>query len=233
MKKIFLVSVLLMLVAICFAQTEVTIQEIQYTEDAGDGTYPSPYQDQAITTTGIVSGYHFSGEKFFITMPEGGAWKGIYVYDFSDAVSLGDQVEVTATVQEYYGLTELSDCTVTVVGSGTVPEPVSITTNELATSEAYEGVLVKISDVSVTEELNEYGEWYVDDGTGACQIDDGFFSLEDEGISVTAGDTWDEIIGIVNYSYEEYELHPRTAEDMNEEVSTNSKSWGRVKSLYK
>ncbi|MCF7792997.1 MAG: PKD domain-containing protein [Candidatus Cloacimonetes bacterium] len=218
MKKIMFL-LFLIFVSTAFA---TTIYDIQYTTDPGpDGTYPSPMDGQIVTVTGIVTGENYNQDnKFFMSDPGGGAWHGIYVYDYTAGPALGDEVEVTGTVSEYYGLTELGYCTITVLSSGNpVPDPLQVTTLDLvvpALAEPYEGCLVSVSNVVVTAEQNNYGEWYVDDGSGECQVDDGFFYLDSvtPPIVITVGMEWMEIIGCLDYSYDEYGLNPRTPDDL-------------------
>ena len=203
----------------------VSIYDIQYTTNPGDGTYPSPMADQDVTIQGIVTGAGYAGEKFFVCdLPEEGtgAWHGIYVYnvDPEQAPSLGDIVEISGTVSEYYGVTELGYVTVSVLSSGNaVPGPTSVSTLDLVVptfAEQYEGCFVAVSNVEVTEGQNDYGEWYIDDGTGECQVDDGFFYLDeiDPPIVVSPGDTFGTIKGILDYSYDLYGLNPRFPDDM-------------------
>ncbi len=225
MKRSILIFMFSIIVAMCFA---TTIYDIQYTTDPGpDGTYPSPLEGQEVTVTGIVTGENYNNDnKFFMCDPGGGPWKGIYVYDWEIGPALGDEVEVTGTVTEYYGWTELSYCTITILSSGNdVPEPLPITTLDLAVpalAEQYESCLVSVSDVVVTAEQDQYGQWYIDDGSGECQVDDGFFYLDSvtPPIVITVGMEWDMIIGCVDYSYDEYAINPRTPDDLIEELST-------------
>jgi hypothetical protein len=221
MKKLSLTFLFISIIGILFAQT--SIYDIQYTEDAGDGTYPSPYDGQTVTTTGIVTGIGFNGYNNNFCIQDGsGAWNGVYVYNAATEtdVAVGDEVEVAGTIIEFYGYTEFAEgATVTVLSSGNpLPAVTSLTTNELATSEAYEGVLVKISSVSVTAAPNSYGEWYVDDGSGECQIDDGIYQVDPAPV---IGDNFIEITGLVDYSYDEYGLHPRSADDVVPDADTN------------
>ncbi len=227
MKKFMMIFVIVAFASLALA---TTIYDIQYTEEAGpDGDYPSPLLDQEVTVTGIVAGANYGSDgKFFLTDPEGGAWHGIYVYYFEEPyVQLGDEVEVTGTVAEYYGLTELSYCTVNVLSSGNpVPAPSQVTALDLlvpAQAEMWEGCLVQIDNVTVTEVQDDYGQWYVEDTTGECQIDDGFFYLDsvDPAIVIEAGMTWGRIIGCVDYSYSEFSINPRTPEDLIEELGTD------------
>jgi len=186
-----------------------TIYDIQYTTDpSGD----SPLAGQIVTVTGIVTGANWGNDnKFFMSDPEGGAWRGIYVYDYTTGPALGDEVQVTGTVSEYYNMTELGYCTVNILSSGNpVPAPVEITTHESATEEMYEGVLVRISNVEVAALPNNYNEWYVTDGSGTCQIDDGFYNFPNPQLT----DEFSSITGLIDYSYNIYGLNPRFANDL-------------------
>ena len=204
----------------------VDIFDIQYTQNPGEeGTYPSDYDGELVRVQGIVTGTGFSGSRYFIAS-ESGAWNGLYVYDNSNSPALGDEVEISGKISEYYGLTELKDVFIfeTLSTGNSIPNATEITTSELSDSEEYEGVLVTISNLTVIAAPDTLGQWYVSDGSGECQIDNGFFYLDNEGIEVNVGDEWASITGIVDYSYEEYALHPRTAEDM----STSSIIYGDI-----
>jgi len=205
---------------ICLTAVDVSIYEIQYTTDpSGD----SPYANQEITTTGIVTAVGFGGfdDNFFISMPEGGEWNGVYIYMTEATVQLGDEVEVTGTVEEYYGFTEISgytyDITVNVLSSGnSIPSAAVITTAEAASQEKYEGVLVQIEDVTVTTAPDNFGQWYVTDGSGDCQIDDGIFTYSD----VQVGNSFTSITGVVDDSFEEYGINPRDINDFSTGADT-------------
>ncbi len=232
MKKFLMILGVMLLSLSIFA---TTIHDVQFTTDAGDGTYPSTMVDQIVTVQGVVTATGFNGQKFFIQDGEG-AWNGIYIFDWNTPVSLGDLVSVTGQVAEYYGFTEIKNVTdITIVSSGNpLPQPVVLTTNEVATSEAYEGVLVRVQNVTVAIGLDDHSQWYVTDGSGNCQIDDNIFNLQDAGINIAVGDSWGSITGVVDYAYDEFSINPRSAEDLSTTpVSSISKSWGQVKSLYK
>ena len=63
---------------------------------------------------------------------------------------------------------------------------------------------------------------YVNDGTGDCQMDDGFFYLDEvvPPIVIVLNDVWASLTGMVDYSYDEYGVHPRTPEDMVHDAGT-------------
>lgn len=227
MKKLIIFLVVFLFVG---SLSATTIYEVQYTTDpGGDNTYPSTSEGQEVTITGIVNATEWTGYKdnFYISMPEGGAWKGILVYMAGDTtLVLGDEVEIIGTVTEYYGMTEISGhggvyINVTLLSSGNpIPSATSVNCGELmttATGEPYEGVLVELNDVTVIQEPDQFGQWLVDDGTtGLAQIDDGFFYLDevDPPIVIEFGQEWDIIRGCLDYSYNEYGVNPRTPDDL-------------------
>ncbi|MCK4653196.1 MAG: T9SS type A sorting domain-containing protein [Candidatus Cloacimonetes bacterium] len=227
MKKICLFLIFGIVAITCFA---TTIYDVQYTTIAGDGTYPSLLEGDTVTLTGIVTaiGWAHYDDNYFISMPEGGPWKGVLVYFGVIFPEVGDEVEITGVVSEYYGMTEISNLTnATILSSGNpVPDPIVVETGNLidpVDAEQYEGCLVNLLDVTVTEEQIEFGQWYVNDGTGDCQMDDGFFYLDEvvPPIVIILGDVWASLTGMVDYSYDEYGVHPRTPDDMIDVVSTN------------
>lgn len=197
-----------------WSDSTITISDIQYTTEPGpDGTYPSPFVDITVSVNGLVSAINYSGTNFFITNPEGGAWNGIYAYEPDVSPTLGDEINITGTVSEYYGFTELTNISYeTISYANPVPEPVMVNTGDLQesnTAEKYESVLIKLQDVEVTQAPDDHGQWYVDDGSGECQIDDEIYSY-----TPTIGEELDFIIGVVDYSYDEYAVNPRNADDL-------------------
>lgn len=210
------VSLIITFCLMLFALSGVTIYDIQYTTNAGSGTYPSPYAGQNVTTQGIVTAYGYSGSYgYYISMPEGGAWKGILVYDSHNSPLPGSLVSVSGQVWEFYGLTEIRNVTsCQVISSGNpIPPVVDVTTSQ-ANSEAYEGVLMQISNALVTQTVNQYGEWYVNDGSGELQIGSVFFDQSSLGTLTSQGVLFNSITGIGHYSYGSYSLNPRSAADL-------------------
>jgi len=69
---------------------------------------------------------------------------------------------------------------------------------------------VKIESAVVTQLPNSYGEWYVDDGSGECQIDNGIFDYSPNEL----GEEIASIVGAVDYSYDAYAINPRNAGDI-------------------
>ncbi len=143
----------------------VTIHDIQYTTaPSGD----SPLIGQTVSTGGIVSA--LKGTSGYYIQDGSGAWDGIYVYDYTNTVALGDSITFTAGVSEYYNITELSGlASFVLVNSGNpVHAPVAINTGDMATQgESYESVLVKVSNANCTDAS---AVWVVDDGSGPLNV---------------------------------------------------------------
>ena len=152
----------------------VTIAQIQ-----GTSTDTSPLNGQTVTTTGVVTAAYPTGgfNGFFLeTGGAGGtaaddktpgASDGVFVYGSISAgqVTPGESVQVSGTVQEYYGETELGFPTVTQLATplpAVVPD--QLDWSELQTDaqkEAHEGELIAPQgDFTVDEnyDANFYGE---------------------------------------------------------------------------
>lgn len=223
MKKSLLIILSLLFAAVGFA---TTIREVQYTTDAsGD----SPLKDQIVTIPGIVTGepYAFGGSKMYI-QDAPGAWNGVYVYLGADVstfvgdsviVSEGDSVTVTGKVSEYHNLTEIVDVTSFVVEKAGVNSIMpSILTAAEANTEAYEGCLVTIKDVAVSNGDLGYGEWEIADASDSIGVDDEgnapYYFWPEEYDSLLS------ITGLINYSYGAYKVIPRLAWDIVEGKKT-------------
>lgn len=146
-------------------------------EIQGSGS-ASPLANQQVTTRGIITAaYQGPGSigGYFLQDPACDAdpltSDGVYVYDPSGSpVTVGDEVEVTATVSEYNGLTELGTITgFTVLSSG---NSVSATEVLLPVASAdflerHEGMLVGFPQTLVaTDNYNwaRYGELVLSSG---------------------------------------------------------------------
>lgn len=125
-----------------------------------------------VTTEGIVTG-DFQGTNqlggYFIQDTTGdgdtSTSDGIFIFDTSFAVSVGDYVKLTGLVSEYFNKTEIKNASsVSVLSSAnTLMKAVNVSLPVSATSdlEKYEGMYVKFSQsLTVTETFNlgRYGE---------------------------------------------------------------------------
>ncbi len=176
-----------------------------------DGTIPT---GTAVTIEGIVTAepYAFNSEdnlSAYYIQDAQAAYSGILIYDSGREVVEGDEVRLTGTVTEYYDMTEIKDITeFEILSSGNLVEPFQV--NLQADMEPYEGCLIEVQDVTVSNPDLGYGEWSVSDGTFELRVDDKadyfYTPIQDEALS--------SIVGVLDYSYGDYKLQPRLAIDI-------------------
>ncbi|SVA22748.1 uncharacterized protein METZ01_LOCUS75602, partial [marine metagenome] len=192
-------------------------------------------EGQVVTIGGVVTAEFWGGSSnrnFYVQDAEE-EYSGVVVFNYDGwdqfgfdtplgetvySLAEGDSVVLTGEVVEYYGKTEITNVTgVTVHGPAVHPfEPLDVTVNQIMTdgteSEAYEGMLVRISNVLVDEEDLGNGEWSVTDGINSVRVDDNwdyyYWPEEDaELISIT---------GVLDYTYSNFKIQPRLARDVEE-----------------
>jgi hypothetical protein len=218
------------------------IFEIQYNETnqgSGDDCYPSPLVGQTVSISGTVTGLDINGDfcSFFV-QDKDSLWHGIYVYGVKSSLfkpDLWDEVSLKGQVSEYYGMTELKSISnYKITGKGEAMDPIFLHADDIddecsAHGEAYEGCYVRIVGVEVTQEVNQYGEWYVSDDGGSheAQIEDYMYHAEP-----TSGDQFGMIRGLVMYGYGNYEIAPRDQNDLILDKVTST-TWGSIKNEYK
>ncbi len=216
------------------AQTVLSCHDVQYTTDASGN---SPYMNQTITVQGIVT-HIIPNSAFYIGDPEGGPWSGLYVYhrNTSNAVSLGDMVKITGGLVEYYNLTEMSTVTsYEILSQGNpMPPATALSTSEVsysaASSEQWEGVLVRVTDVQIRSGVDNYGQFLIADASNVqAMVDNGLYAIP--ATSIVVGDWWYIIQGIVDYhSSAGYKINPRNANDMVKQDSIENSIIKIVKS---
>ena len=115
----------------------LTISEIQGQADS------SPYEGEFVTTSGYVTAV--ASNAFFIQDADG-PWNGIFIFDSGGIMSpsIGDEIEITGPVEEYFNLTEINgshpDVIYTILSTNnTNYDPLYIT----EFNESYESVLVR------------------------------------------------------------------------------------------
>jgi len=185
----------------------VTVEDLQTGSDELCGV---TLQDVVVT-----SPPNSNGTGFYVSdaLATAAANTGVYVYVGSGGVP-GDVVQgasltMVGTAIEYDGdedgtpITEFIPDTVTVTGTGTVPAPLSLSESP-ADWAPYDGVLVTLAGVEITDDDPGYGEAETDWGVN---IDDYFIDF-----STTTGERYD-VTGIVNQYYG-WKVAPRTTADL-------------------
>lgn len=146
--------------------TSAFIHEIQGISDASNtGTY-----DIEAIVTGVFNGT--SGLSGFYVQEEDADWdanpltsEGLFVFA-NTAVSVGDKVQISGSVIEQFGQTQMNPTSVTVVGIDVLPTATTVSFPITAVSdlEQYEGMRVNVQaasgDLTVTEHFNldRFGE---------------------------------------------------------------------------
>ncbi len=219
----------------------LSISEIQYTTFPGsDNTYPSRYAGKAVSTEGIVVANNYRSGGFFISEPVSGPYSGLLVLSTQSQVKSGDRIRISGTVQETFGMTTLQDVTALSIieHNHPLPHPVNLTTAQLTRAveaEAYEGVYVKVRSVSSTGSSRSNSRFMISDGTGMCAVNLGNFEHSKPTPAKALGTQFSSITGVVSFSFGEFSLNPVSDTDIviNQPVSVQSRSWGKIKSIYK
>ncbi|WP_431804100.1 chitobiase/beta-hexosaminidase C-terminal domain-containing protein [Halobacillus andaensis] len=141
---------------------------------------------------------------------------GIIVRVPGNQVNVGDKIRATGEFSDYYGMQQIlaSSANIEVVEAGAgVPTPETVTSDQFDENqgEEIEGELVRTKDVEVLSK-NSYGDYIVKDDNGEFVI-----TPEDENL-LEVGAVYEQITGVVNYSFEEYKLVPRDEKDVVEVV---------------
>lgn len=181
-----------------------------------------------ISTAGVVVTALATNGFFAQVDPDSAAYvgadnSGVFVYTgAAPTVALGDRVDIAnATVSDFFGQMQLGMPTLgTVTPGGSVPDPVDVTAAEIATggarAEALEGVLVHLSNATVTEinptpgagDSAPTNEYVIEAG---LRVDDHLY-LTDPFPSV--GENFTSITGVVSFRNGANKLLPRSADDV-------------------
>lgn len=170
-----------------------------------------------VTLAGKIVTTPKAEEGFWIQEPAGGEYSGLYVFAYSDVldqldIAPGQVVTVSGTMTEFYDMTELTltsvgDFEITDTTTPLTPEVLDSSALTAANAEPWESVLVSTSG-TVTS-VDEWGNWEVD---GNVLVDDLFYHVEP---AVDA--TVNAVAGVMNYSFEQFVLEPRDADDVDVE----------------
>ncbi len=208
MRKVCFVLFLLIPLLLSATIYDVSIYDIQYVSPSATSD-SSSYAGDTIRTYGVVTGVfdrgHFIQDGY-------GAWNGVFVYLWgSDTIySVGDSIEIVGTVSEYYGLTEISPISETVLKTdASLPDPLEITVGDMA-AESLEGVYVKLDTVVVSDDSLGYGEWEITENGDYGRVDD----MGNYSYNPTNGDTIEVLRGIMHYTYGARKLEPRDDNDI-------------------
>ena len=209
-----------------------SIYDIQYVSDP-DSDDASPLVGEVVTIQGVVTAEFWGSDQFrYMHVQDAeGPWNGIVCFEYDgwrdfgwvDASGNahpgpgeGDEVTLTGTIEEYNNLTELASVTSGIV-HGEADEIIEASVVALSDiGEAYEGCLISVEDVIVTNSDLGYGEWEIADDETTARCDDkwDYFYYPSEGHQLS------QIDGVLDFSYSNYKLQPRLARDVVEQGTT-------------
>ncbi len=223
----------------------LTIQDVQYTPYVNGRT---PYLGAVLPLSGIItadtskiglSPVSTGSTNAWYMQSTSAPWSGLWLTTSDTtaqkamaALKNGDSVTVTGTVQEQFDVTRLGNITTVVKASSGNPEPAAVakTTgtfnvgNGTPGAEQYEGMLVKFTNVTVTDvnpTFSDPTEFSVNDGSGAVVVQrSGKYKYSNVAADSLLGKTIlkvgnkiGSLTGIVYYSFNQYKFVPRTDAD--------------------
>lgn len=146
------------------AGAALTISNVQYSASGG----ASPQVGNRVYVSGIASYADPSG--YALTDPAGGPWSGIYVADVYHRPEIGDRVYLEGLVQESLAMTVLTNVTrYSIAGTNQTVPFTPIRGNQI-TNESYEGVLVRITNITVRNANVNNAEAYWQAGDSAANF---------------------------------------------------------------
>lgn len=209
-----------------------TIYEVQTVpNDADDDA--SPLDGQRVAVAGVVTGvFHPSedGLRYVIEDARGGPWSGLWVRGAGEeAPARGAYIELTGTVREYFGRTELFEVDADSVEvhsvNNVLPATAEVSTSDTATgrpsAESYEGVLIRVGPVTVTnanpDAPDDFGEWLIADTSGvSARVD----NLSGYGYTPVEGDELAFVQGVVDFTFNQFKVQPRNDDDIGTSAVT-------------
>jgi large repetitive protein len=177
----------------------------------------------------IVTGIDAKGFTIQDPTVADGKYAGVYAFvNAKPTVAIGDKVTVSGTVSEFHDNTELNGAAVTAKVAGTPITPIAVTAAQAA-DEAYENVLVTITDINAV--VNPYS-CTNDDPTTTCAdallwqvnsaantpviVYNGMYTgtTTEWSAEATAAGTHPSVTGVTFFRFNKRRILPRTAADI-------------------
>ncbi|HVI01513.1 MAG TPA: thrombospondin type 3 repeat-containing protein, partial [Enhygromyxa sp.] len=192
-------------------------------EALADESHPDhPAEGATVTIIGAyVTALRDNDAGFWVETGTQEPFTGLAVFSggTQPALQVGDIVTVTGVYEEYFGLVELTNPTVTVVESGSpLPfAPLLVDSADIATggvhAEEYEAMLLQVDGVAITtvnaDAPDDFDEFVV---TGNLRIND--FNFADLDNTCPIGTAFESIVGTLDYGFDNTKLEPRDAADL-------------------
>ena len=190
----------------CPPESAVTIREIYSDVASGEDVY---------VIGAVVTGVYDEGFTMQDPSPrDGPEQSGVLVFTFDRPnVEVGDVVDVQGRKDVFGGNVEVTGASVFRVRSGPPLPPIDVSVSQAA-SDAYQGVLVRITDGSVTDENFDCGcpdtdLWEISDGESSVIAFDRLYEDNDWGARVGERP----IAGVIMHRFGENRVMPRSAAD--------------------
>ena len=188
-------------------------------------------QDESFNNTAI-KGIYVSD-----IIPQAKPYTGIYVFIKAtapvDEYSVGDKLEVKGIYKEYYENSQIESTEIQKLGTADVPKPAEIsdpasiatpfevtgqdekgydvyspTANHGEDAEKYEGVLVRVTDVEITNKYIGHGNFELDNSLVVTKTLHYYEGDRSEGV------VFESAKGILVYEYDAFRLAPRAESDL-------------------
>lgn len=183
------------------AEEELVVKSIQEIRQTNN---------EVVAVEGIVTAIFVAGGKANVYIQDETAGIIVRAASLETKVSIGDKIKAEGTTEQYYDMAQISataDSVSVVEENAGTPAPQVITSNEL--DEAVEAEFVTVKNIKV-ESVNEHGEYTASDENGTFLIDSNLVEIEK---------SYDNITGVVEYSFGTYRLIPRNVSDVIEDSS--------------
>jgi len=200
------------LTAISTVQGQAMLSPFAYQITDNSGTLVNEDNGE-ISVTGIVTSQ--LGDSYFI-QDFGGPWNGIYVYQSGFFPQIGDSIIVSGKVKEFYGLTEIVEVSefYAISAGNELPMASWVQTGDVTAggmyAEQYESTIVEVPVGECTSEVQSFGLWKIDDGSGEVYIHNtSSYGLTDPEL----GDSY-RVSGVLNYNYSSFKIDLRFSDDV-------------------
>ena len=186
----------------CLAVSLTTIADIQLGQETG------LFTDSVVVTSGVVTGVFGSN----VSIQDGqGAYSGLWLFSPDVPVQVGDQIEATGAVREYFDKTQMSTPAVVILSQGNALPAAEVLTTAEAGTEPWEGVLVQVTG-AVTNPSLGFGEWAMSDGSGEIAADDAGFDAIGAGLVGLGNEI--QLTGALDFSFSAFKIQPRDVSDV-------------------
>lgn len=211
-------------------RTNATIPDIQDPSKSPKDGDPVSIKGAVVTTVLFDASKSGNLKAFYVADPgfpaKFGGVKVVVSKDFTETLAIGDVVDIEGRVSEYFASTQVyaqskTGGKVTKTGKTATVKAIEVKPADIPTmptdkndpdkspTEPYEGMLVELKDITVESEVDKYGSWKI---VGGGLVDDDLF----KGFKPAKGSKITSIKGIIEYSYSQYRLFPRSASDISQ-----------------